>query len=223
MKPSFKYYFTGFLTGLLVGAGMFLMFDKNPHKRNASPFDLQYHDQNTASEPTSKEQELSYSEDRPRDQSADQKQQEPKKQPKEPKDSLTQTPEDSLNGQHIEMPDTMNQDDPIMKDKLIATIRISIADTIVSANKKTPNIDSLLINDISANPSPADSIWVEFWQNPLNYRGYRRIHDRLILFGIHPDLPIAIFRKDENLFLQVENNNFPLKEYEKFQPIRIKE
>lgn len=223
MKSSHKYYLTGFLTGLLVGAGFFLMFNKGPQKRKPSPFDLQYQNQNTASSSAREEQNTSYSENYPHNQTDGQGQQQHEKQPKETKDSLTQNPDDSLTEQHIEMPDTMNQDDPIMKDKLITKIRLPIIDSAASENIKGPNIDSLLIDDIAADPFPTDSLWVEFWQNPLNYRGYRRIHDRLILFGIHPDLPIAIFRKDEDLFLHIQNNHFPLKEYEEFRPIRIEE
>jgi hypothetical protein len=60
---------------------------------------------------------------------------------------------------------------------------------------------------------------VEFWQNPLNYRGYRLTRDKIVLFGMDIDRSYRLEVKDGVLVLQTGNQEFLLREGSGFSPL----
>lgn len=51
---------------------------------------------------------------------------------------------------------------------------------------------------------------VEFWQSPINYKGYKMTKNKIILFGINSDDNIKLFHSDDAIFLKQNQNYFKL-------------
>jgi len=70
---------------------------------------------------------------------------------------------------------------------------------------------------------PAEGIFpeytLEFWQNPLNYTGYRVIRDKVVLFGMAPDQPYQLRVRDGKLILASGKREFHLRESAAFAPL----
>lgn len=58
----------------------------------------------------------------------------------------------------------------------------------------------------------AESVQVEFWISPVNYKGYRLINDKLVLFGIEEPDAVRLYSLDGGLLMKYG------KEYFKLQP-----
>lgn len=126
-------------------------------------------------------------------------------------DSLT-TPADSSKEE---------EDIVVMEDRLIATTRLPIYATanVSPRSKGNKNLDSLLIDDKYTNNENPESLTVEFWKSPINYKGYRRIHTRLVIFGLTAADSIRIFKREDQLFMNVKNKDFPINETDEFRSI----
>ena len=55
-----------------------------------------------------------------------------------------------------------------------------------------------------------DSYMVEFWISPVNYRGYKLMNDRLVLFGIDEPDAIRLFVYNKNLLMKYGKDYFRL-------------
>ncbi|MFO8054124.1 MAG: hypothetical protein R6U19_03055 [Bacteroidales bacterium] len=115
---------------------------------------------------------------------------------------------------------TENEQIIVRKDKLLAAKSYHIhsgKEKDTEQDKK--NIDSLLIDDKYSKNGSRDSLLVEFWKSPINYKGYRRIKNRLILFGISRDDSIKIYQNKDGLFFRFKGKDFPLNETNEFRSI----
>jgi hypothetical protein len=64
---------------------------------------------------------------------------------------------------------------------------------------------------------------VEFWVSPINYKGYRLSHDRLVLFGIEEPDAVRLFYFDGKLVMNYGHNYFslhPSNEFVSFSSIK---
>ncbi len=57
---------------------------------------------------------------------------------------------------------------------------------------------------------PTANYEVEFWISPINYRGYKLINNKLILFGIEEPDAVKLFRIDGDLFMRYGNDYYRL-------------
>lgn len=81
--------------------------------------------------------------------------------------------------------------------------------------------DSVLVNNISN--SNQDGIYIEFWQSPINYTGYKLNNKTLILFGIYEYNNIALkFTKEGFIELNYKENTFILKCSDEFVSLHIR-
>ncbi len=71
----------------------------------------------------------------------------------------------------------------VLRDRLIKTTELKADMCKESEVRQTENLDSLLIRGHSVQYTPG-IYYVEFWESPLNYRGYKKSKDKLVLYGI---------------------------------------
>jgi len=107
-----------------------------------------------------------------------------------------------------------NNDIVVATDELLFAKNFKIEGyNINSSNDK--NLDSLLINDKTKTNS-GNIVKVEFWRSPINYKGYKYINNKLILFGIYDfdNFQIEFFNNkiyiysQKNYYLIEKNNDF---------------
>ncbi|HRH66975.1 MAG TPA: hypothetical protein PLU53_11805 [Bacteroidia bacterium] len=70
---------------------------------------------------------------------------------------------------------------------------------------------------------PASSYEVEFWLSPINYRGYKLISHRLVLFGIEEPDAVKLIKIDGSLFMKYGDDFYrmwPGSEFMAFKKIR---
>ncbi|HNP98101.1 MAG TPA: hypothetical protein PKK99_03555 [Bacteroidia bacterium] len=110
----------------------------------------------------------------------------------------------------------------IKKDQLLMSVQISAAErnnTGENSPSKEGASATLSQNAIDKlNPAaglvekdqPSSNYDVEFWVSPINYRGYKLIKNKLILFGIEEPDAVKLFLMDGNLFMKYGNEYYRL-------------
>lgn len=96
----------------------------------------------------------------------------------------------------------------VRKDELLDSKNFQVVN--LQNEEKNPS-DSLLekVSGIKNNKS-SSSLKVEFWQSPINYKGYKMTKNKIALFGINPDENIKLFHFDENIFMRHNQNYYKL-------------
>jgi hypothetical protein len=59
---------------------------------------------------------------------------------------------------------------------------------------------------------------VEFWQSPINYKGYKMTHNKLILYGVNSTDPFSVFQVDGEIYLKHISNVYHLNFGNDFTP-----
>jgi hypothetical protein len=80
-------------------------------------------------------------------------------------------------------------------------------------------VDSIRSKEAGINEMPGKSLTVEFWQSPLNYRGYKLTRNRLVLFGFASEDPVSLFRLENNTYLSSNNGVFRLETTSDFRQL----
>ena len=72
-------------------------------------------------------------------------------------------------------------------------------------------------SDIPRPSEKIESYTAEFWVSPINYRGYKLVNDKLILFGIEqPDI-VVLYEGNNKLWMRYGNDFFYLESGEYFE------
>ncbi len=125
------------------------------------------------------------------------------------KDSLTDNSNSKIHNNDSLKIKRSDEDIVVIGDELIYTKNFKVegvADNISSVHDAV--LDSLLIDDRRTKHLPANIIHVEFWKSPVNYKGYKFVDHKLVLFGIY-QFDFATFEyKNGNLFLSYLNNYY---------------
>ncbi|MFA6923018.1 MAG: hypothetical protein WC223_02085 [Bacteroidales bacterium] len=107
-----------------------------------------------------------------------------------------------------------NEDDIVIKkDQLILTKDIEINH---ESEKQNKNLDSL----IDYNQESKYSLKVEFWESPINYKGYKMSKSKIVLFGINPYENPTIQRQNNSICLLYRNDKYLLEYSDEFIPFR---
>ena len=98
--------------------------------------------------------------------------------------------------------------DEMLESKNFAVINLQEAE-------QTNTADSLLEKVSGIKDRKKDivaSFKVEFWQSPINYKGYKMTKNKIVLFGMNPDETIMLFHSndDEGIFLKQNQNYFKI-------------
>ncbi|MBC7412905.1 MAG: hypothetical protein H7331_10700 [Bacteroidia bacterium] len=94
----------------------------------------------------------------------------------------------------------------VRKDELLETRLIEITSNQI----RKANASDSLMADVANVPTSASNvlrtITVEYWQSPINYKGYKMSSGKLILFGLSPDEPLSLTEINNDFFLKHANN-----------------
>lgn len=122
--------------------------------------------------------------------------------------------EDSLETNMSEnFPETKNQNDiTVKKDELL--LRKDIVLNIPADTK----LDSLM----GVNPRNTDEqkIAVEFWKSPINYRGYKRSPNKIVIYGVLKFNEAQIVYNNKNVYLIDNNKKYLLKLTDQFLKLK---
>ena len=113
--------------------------------------------------------------------------------------------------------DTLSQQEEkilIKEEKLIESRSVQ-----VSARHKPPQsmADSLLAEDLGIQDNDRKTYLVEFWEHPLNSRGYKMNGSKIVLYGVDPNHKVELTRENRGLILKAGAEKMLLKSTEKFQ------
>lgn len=83
----------------------------------------------------------------------------------------------------------------------------------------TKAIDSIRSKEAGIKEEPGKSVTVEFWQSPLNYKGYTLSRSRLVLFGFGTEENISLYRLDQSMFMKTTGGVFRLENTADFRQL----
>lgn len=142
---------------------------------------------------------------------------------------IMELPPDTISNQDVDLKDSFLQDSIGYGEELnpgqeIVVVRdeLLFSKTIIAKGGNQSKIsnsylDSLLIDNKSS--VTGDNIFrVEFWKSPLNYKGYKLLNNRLILFGIFKYNDIELYFSERTLHLVIEDMDYPLEVSDDFHP-----
>jgi len=118
------------------------------------------------------------------------------------KDSLLKNSTDGGNGKEI----------VVKKDELLF-----VKETEFSS-KKDSRLDSLL-TDATPSSSGKNTIRIEFWFSPVNYRGYKIDDNKLIIYGINDFNEATLISFNKLFYLKIHNDFFPIEPSNNFKPL----
>jgi hypothetical protein len=88
----------------------------------------------------------------------------------------------------------------VLADKLVSTSRIQVID--------------LSTDSSAAKTKKAASVYaIEYWQSPLNYRGYRTQKNKIILYGLNKEEQLKLIRYHDKLYLKFQNQFSVIENY----------
>lgn len=130
---------------------------------------------------------------------------------------LADTKKDSL----LKNNDVNSQNDEeiiVLKDQLLKTVSIRPKIIFNATLKK----DSTEIKSSKKPLKEAKPVTIEFWQNPLNYKGYKYNGQKLLLYGMNPEEKIMAFNIDNSLYLKYQEqfvNILPGSNFKSFEKV----
>jgi hypothetical protein len=83
----------------------------------------------------------------------------------------------------------------------------------------TKAIDSIRSKEAGIKEDPGKSVTVEFWQSPLNYKGYTLSRSRLVLFGFTTDDNVMLYRLDNTMFMKTAGGVFRMENTADFRQL----
>jgi hypothetical protein len=105
----------------------------------------------------------------------------------------------------------------VLKDQLLKTQKEKVIKIIGQENKLNTK-DSLLKKNAGIKENTINQeLTIEYWQSPLNYKGYKLAKNKLIVFGISEDEPLKIFVYGNSLFLRFQGQYVKLENHQEFK------
>ena len=106
-----------------------------------------------------------------------------------------------------------NSDDIIVrKDELLSTKTVDVVNLNPLASRNNAK-DSLVqkISGIKDDKNVSQQFFnIEFWQSPLNYKGYKMSKYKIILYGIESPEGLKIFKVDDLIYLKKNSTVYKL-------------
>lgn len=111
---------------------------------------------------------------------------------------------DSLKAAHLEEKtafELVENNEVVRKEKMLGLAKIKLISKL--KDKPKSKVDSLLEESNNVRTDElAETYDVEFWQTPLNSKGYRMGKNKIALYGIDPASSLVLFQLEEGLFLR---------------------
>ncbi len=103
-------------------------------------------------------------------------------------------------------PNTSN-DIIVQKDQLLFRKQVIIKEIDTEGKAKQAFLDSVLLEAKNVNKTQPESIIVEFWKSPVNFKGYKMSKNKIVIYGLS---------YDENLTIEKISNLFYLKNFDTY-------
>lgn len=124
---------------------------------------------------------------------------------------------DSLFPEYI---DTLPKEtDIIVKSDVLLTVKAIVPEGFKEKMNETENKLDSLIDNTKKDPKIKTSYKTEFWQSPINYSGYKRSGNKIVLFGIYQYNDAKLKQVDDKLYLDYLNSYYLLKNTQEFLPL----
>ncbi|NLF43253.1 MAG: hypothetical protein GX587_11205 [Bacteroidales bacterium] len=109
----------------------------------------------------------------------------------------------------------------LMTDKLLFTRTYIVYDPLFSMERKPIEmLDSIIGKTPERKKTPDISYFVEFWESPINYKGYKMGRNRIIVYGIYlPDF-VTLKMYDKTVYLKYLNEYYVLEYSNEFRSFR---
>jgi len=110
----------------------------------------------------------------------------------------------------------------LMTDKLLFTKSYVVSDPMFSNERKPIEmLDSIIGKTPERKKSPEVTYFVEFWESPINYKGYKMGRNRIIVYGIYlPDF-VTLKMYDKTIYLKYLNEYYVLESSNEFRSFRV--
>lgn len=111
---------------------------------------------------------------------------------------------------------------PVKSDKIIFARSYNVPGVDLFAADKSDGLDSLLTDNKSQTQNKnKNSLRVEFWKSPINYKGYKVSVNKLIIFGIdHFDM-VSFKMMSKVLYLKYMSDYYQIDKTIDFKPLAI--
>lgn len=104
----------------------------------------------------------------------------------------------------------------VKRDVLIETRTLRLI--ALNRNSGKGKVDSL-ISIFQGSNSQTLEYRLEFWQSPVNYRGFKFIRNAIVTFGLDPNESSKLFQQDDKFYLKQGSIVYRLSTTEKFEPL----
>ena len=117
----------------------------------------------------------------------------------------------------------------IRKDELLFTKEVNLIEKSPASSSSTLALSTAEKLNPEAglpeeNSKPNKNFQIEFWKSPINYKGYKMARNKIILFGIEEPDGVKLYKLDENIYLEYEQNIYKLESTYDFQSfLKIKD
>ncbi len=108
--------------------------------------------------------------------------------------------------------------DEVARDKLILKKQIKAHTLTKTSDNTGSNIDSLLIGGKSIKEEK-NKFTVEFWESPLNYKGYKKAKNSVVLFGIKQMDEVELKLINNDLYLCLPEMYYALENTSDFKSL----
>jgi len=131
-------------------------------------------------------------------------------------DTLSFIEDDSIMIEFMTVDTLENGDDDdlsISREKMIKAVRLPIVYLSEEEAKDTALQDALGIENVQAK-----TMFVEFWESPLNFEGYKLSKKKMIVYGLSPQFDFKIYKKESIYYFAYHNLYYKMKETQDFLP-----
>ncbi len=113
----------------------------------------------------------------------------------------------------------------VMKDILLLSKKIELTSTGKKDNAQytsDKSLDSLLLDGDgkSSHKKNKNVMDVEFWQSPVNYKGYKATDNKLILFGIFGADSVSLYNSNDSIFMKYLSKFYIIEKNDEFSPLK---
>lgn len=108
-----------------------------------------------------------------------------------------------------------SSDVSISTEKLIHSVQYPI---IYLVEEETSG-DSTMADLLGIEEVQNNSIFVEFWESPLNFEGYKLTKKKLVVYGLSPQVDYKMYKEGDSYFLSYQNVYYKMRETQDFLPL----
>lgn len=119
---------------------------------------------------------------------------------------------DSLDAEYL-LNDSLNDLDNISTEKMIRSVQFPI----VYLAEQTPS-DTMMAEALGIEDVQSTSMFVEFWESPLNFEGYKLSKKKLVVYGLSPQMDYKLYKEGSDYYFSYQNVYYKMKETQDFLP-----